>query len=85
MLDDYEEDDECEIQTENFFGEIFVFFLPPNKTECFLHLLLTNRIFLTGISATDFCADQLHGWGLAAKWAQLLITTNCCLTDMAKI
>ena len=74
MLDDYEEDDECEIQTETFFGEIFVFFLPPNKTECFLHLLLTNRCFwlvfqplisvLTSFMAGAWQPSGLSSWSL---------------------
>ena len=39
----------------------------------FFHLLLPTRFPAAGLSASHVCADWLHDWGLAAKWARLLI------------
>ena len=39
----------------------------------------------TGPSASFPCRLASNDWGQAAKWAQLLITTNCWVSNMGKI
>ena len=47
--------------------------------------LLTIPFYLAGLSAAHFCADLLLDWTFPAKWARLLITFNCCLSNRGKV
>ena len=44
------------------------------SVEFFYLLLLSTRFPEAGLSTSHVCADWLHDWSSAAKWAQLLIT-----------
>ena len=38
-----------------------------------------------GLTVTHFHEDYLLDWSLTPNWAQLMITTNCCQYNMAKV
>ena len=51
----------------------------------FFHLLLANRFLPGELEAAHFLANWLLDRSFGAKWAQLLITSNCCLSNTAKV
>ena len=62
-----------------------------NDLATYLFVLFFCILFLTacflpaGLSAAHFCTVWLLHWSVAAKWARLLITTNCCLSTTANV
>ena len=51
----------------------------------FFQPLLATRFPTIGPSASFMCRLASNGWSLAAKWAQLLIASNSCLSIMGRI